>query len=262
MGLVEIAGIMFTPKFFPSLLFGVVFFVALTPTRAQDHGHCQSSPDSFVRHGLDQDNLSICLRDQRQLLFCDREPSERGVVCTRPGLSQQLRALTARSRTWSSQESALLSTYAAGLASDQLKVNRGFEIQTGRFGHLSLDPHHKASCWKAILKSAYKLSQSFPTVTFVLSDRIKNCKALEKGTDLMIRRKERVLKNLASFSTPLHSVFLTDESKFNHYLMGHMGLYVNVNRRGEIAKRLIDFRIGRDQIPHETSNGRIGGLSQ
>ncbi|MCB0365085.1 MAG: hypothetical protein H6624_10205 [Bdellovibrionaceae bacterium] len=245
----------------PSFLLYGLFFALFPPMGiSKEKERCQKSPEAFVSQGLSPDNLSVCWKNQTQLLFCDGEPVQKGFVCSRPSLPGQLRSMTTQEKIWPKKDRDLLAAYSAILPTDRLKVGHEFSIQTGQYGHLSFDPGKQSPCWKTILRSALSLHQNFPEITFVISDRIKNCKALKDGTALLVKRKDKVRKNLSGITTPLHSVFLTDTSKFNHYVMGQMGLYVNVNRRGEIAKRLIDFRIGRDQIPHETSSGRVGGL--
>ncbi|MCB0384445.1 MAG: hypothetical protein KDD43_03560, partial [Bdellovibrionales bacterium] len=167
----------------PSLLLYVLFFALFTPLGiSKEKERCQQSPEAFVNRGLNQDNMSICWKDQTKLLFCDGEPIQKGYVCSRPSLPQQLRSLSTNEQTWSKKDRNLIAAYAAILPTDRLKLGHEFSIQTGQYGHLSFDPGRKSPCWKTILRSAFNLHQNFPEITFVISDRIKNCKALKEGT--------------------------------------------------------------------------------
>lgn len=246
----------------PSLFFYILFFLLFTPLGiSKEPAQCLKTPEAYISKGLKTESLSVCRESaNNKVLFCQGEPTQTGFVCSRPSLPQQLKQTHLARRTWSQKERDMLAAYTSVLPNDRLKVTSNFSIQTGQYGHLSFSPSKKSPCWKTIVRSAYDLHRNFPNITFVLSDRIRNCKALKRGTDLMVRKKSQVLRNLNSFSTPLHSVYLTNESKFNHYVVGKMGLYVNVNQRGEMAKRLVEFKIGRNQIPHETRSGRIGGM--
>ena len=131
--------------------------------------------------------------------------------------------------------------------------DKGFFVQTGshkKYGHSTQRP----ACFEAILESAGILQLSFPKYNFVIDSSIKNCGQLVEDVYKLSQNRKLVQRNLDSFHSPLHSIYLTNQTKFNHYLMGHMGLYVNVNKSGEMSRRILELKIGKRVIPHEISD--------
>jgi hypothetical protein len=148
---------------------------------------------------------------------------------------------------------AVIATYLALLGWKSTILFRDkFSIQTGPYPQLSLGPAAlNTRCLITILSAAYRLHRVFHDYSFVVDSHIQNCQNLREGMRQIVADASRVKTNLASFDSPLHSVFFTNQTRFNHYVLGKMGLHINVNRNDEVRRRLIAFKIGRADIRHE-----------
>lgn len=134
-----------------------------------------------------------------------------------------------------------------------IRLKAHLKVQTGPYGKIHLtDQPTQAKCLKEVLQAAYLLETHFPKITFQIDGTIQSCKNLRDGVDKLVANKPRVKKNIGTFITPMHTIFLTTRTKFNHYVLGKMGLYINVDRSKEIKKRLVELRVSRSEIPHET----------
>ncbi|MCB0408136.1 MAG: hypothetical protein KDD34_08035 [Bdellovibrionales bacterium] len=163
-----------------------------------------------------------------------------------------LRFLT---RNSSKNKQSLLAYLALMDWDKKIQVKSEFLIQTGPYGKLQItDNPLNVRCLNEIMHSAYLLETHFPNVSFQIDGNINNCSSLNRGVEEMIKNKSRVAQNINKFNSPMHTVFLTTQTKFNHFLLGKMGLYINVNRSNEITHRLIEFRVGHSDIVHETKN--------
>lgn len=147
--------------------------------------------------------------------------------------------------------------------SENLPIVEGgrLSVQTGRYGQVVLGKKAlNGRCMSQIVKAAYTLHRHFPDYNFVIESHIQHCQNLQDGVRRLIAEKEVVKKNLKSFHSPLHSVFLTNRSRFNHYVLGEMGLHINVNQKDEIKRRLIDFEIAETAIPHQLKPRTVSRL--
>jgi hypothetical protein len=136
-----------------------------------------------------------------------------------------------------------------------IRVKSEMVIQTGPYGKLELsDKPLDVKCLSEIMQAAYLLETHFSNVTFQIDGDIKECKNLKSGVEDLVKNKSRVKTNIAKFHSPMHTIYLTTQTKFNHFLIGKMGLYINVNRSNEIPHRLIEFRVGKAEINHETKS--------
>lgn len=137
----------------------------------------------------------------------------------------------------------------------KIRVKTDFLVQTGPYGKIHItDKPTSVRCLKEIMHSAYLLETHFPEYSFQIDGDIKSCSNLKAGIVDLVTNKRRVKKNIAKFHSPMHTVYLTTQTKFNHFVVGKMGLYINVNRSNEIPKRLINFLVGTNQIAHETKS--------
>lgn len=128
--------------------------------------------------------------------------------------------------------------------------SKNFRLQVGPYQRLELS-RRPPKCLREILQVAEILKAEFPEFTFSVDGKIKNCKNLKNGVAQMLEHKDAVSRNILKFHSPLHTIYLTNKTKFNHRLLGHMGLYINIEREDEIKRRLISFEVGAAAIPHE-----------
>lgn len=161
-----------------------------------------------------------------------------------------------------SSKSRLLATYLHNTKLKKpLRIRKHFRIQTGKYSGVTLASNPLSGrCFSEVLKSAYLLQTELPEFNFEIDGEISRCSRLRKGVRDLVKNKAQVAQNLKHIHSPLHTIYLTTETKFNNHTLGKMGLYVNVERRGEIKSRLIDFHISQEQIRHE-KKPRLGGLS-
>jgi hypothetical protein len=154
----------------------------------------------------------------------------------------------------SNQRELMLDFYRRTGAGSKVLVRAPLRFQTGPYKRMFLtDSLFRTKCLKELVWSAEQLQSHFPQFSFQVDGRIQNCRNLEKGVQKIIANKSRVKSNVSRFHTPMHTIYLTNRTKFNHHQVGKMGLYVNVNKAREIQRRLIDFRVGVNDITHERS---------
>ncbi|NQZ00104.1 MAG: hypothetical protein HRT45_05475 [Bdellovibrionales bacterium] len=153
-----------------------------------------------------------------------------------------------------SKKEMVLDFYRRSGKGSKISVKAPLRFQTGPYKRLFLtDTLFRTKCLKELVWSAEQLNSHFPEFSFQLDGRIQNCKNLEKGVQRIIANKSKVRANVSRFHTPMHTIYLTNRTKFNHHQVGKMGLYVNVNKSREIQRRLVDFRVGVNDITHERS---------
>ena len=144
--------------------------------------------------------------------------------------------------------------YSEGIIIDPL-----LSIQTGQYPQVMVSPQAlNSKCMATIVQAAYKLHTYFSNYSFVIDSHIQNCNNLRDGIKQIVAERERVKKNLDKFNSPLHSVFLSNQSRFVSRELGKMGLHINVDRSGEMRKRLIDFEIS--GIPNDGPKTSLTGL--
>ncbi|MGE0762478.1 MAG: hypothetical protein AB7N80_04295 [Bdellovibrionales bacterium] len=145
--------------------------------------------------------------------------------------------------------------YSEGIIVDPL-----LSIQTGPYPQVMVSPQAlNSKCMTAIVQAAYKLHTFFQNYSFVVDSHIQSCQNLKDGIRQLIAQREKVQGNLNQFHSPLHSVFLTNRTRFVNKEIGQMGLHINVDREGEIRRRLIDFEVS--AIPTDSPRTRLSGLS-
>lgn len=140
-------------------------------------------------------------------------------------------------------EESTLCSRPTGAVCQRIPVidNPVFSIQTGKYAQITASRQAlNSKCMTTIVQAAYKLHAAFPDYNFVIDSHIHNCQNLSDGIKHLLADVSRVKRNLDRFHTPLHSVFLSNRSGFNNQDLGKMGLYINVDRDGEIARVLIN----------------------
>lgn len=137
----------------------------------------------------------------------------------------------------------VLATYLARMKFNKsIFIRPTLSIQTGRYPLVSVSKQAlNTKCMTAIVQAAYRLNSTFPDYNFVVDSHIHNCHNLREGIKELLVHQNRVRSNLKKFHSPLHSIYLTNETKYVSQELGKMGLYVNVDMDGEIRRRLIKF---------------------
>ena len=151
-------------------------------------------------------------------------------------------------QTSSSFKSLLLAT-----STDLMKlkkpvaVGEKFRLQTGPYSRLTLNKAPlTVKCLEEILFAGQILQREFSGFNFEIDGKVTGCKNLREGASLLVKNKKQVVKNLKLIHSPMHTIYLTDKSKFNNDTLGEMGLYVNVNKKNEVKNRLVDFTISKE----------------
>ncbi len=128
-----------------------------------------------------------------------------------------------------------------------VQVSSRLRLQTGPYSRLTLSKSPlTVKCLEDILFAGQILQREFQDFNFEVDSKITQCKNLRDGASLLVKNKKQVIKNLKLIHSPMHTIYLTDKSKFNNDTLGEMGLYVNVNKKNEIKKRLVDFTINKE----------------
>jgi hypothetical protein len=236
----------------------------MTANGAWASGTCSSSIKKMPLNG----NVYACDADAEAMEFCSykrasgckkvdfssAEDRLRDQISSHSGYAGR-KVLRSLQRQDNTKKRALLAFIDLVDWRKNIRVKSDFVIQTGPYGKLQLSEKiFDVRCLSEIMQAAYLLETHFPKISFEIDGGIKECKNLNSGVAQLIENKSRVKQNIAKFHSPMHTVFLTTQTKFNNFLMGKMGLYVNVNRSGEIPNRLIEFRVGEAEINHETTS--------
>lgn len=132
-----------------------------------------------------------------------------------------------------------LATYLSVLNwTGPIRMKKNLRFQTGPYETLELGSTGP-SCLPEILEAARILETHFARYSFSIDGRIKNCRSLKRGVNALLLAKNKVQQRLNKFFSPLHTVYLTVESKFNHQELGAIGLYINVDKPNEIQRQLL-----------------------
>lgn len=206
---------------------------------------------------LATDDMKFCTSSKRgcyKVDFSSAEKNLRSKLKNQPGYANR-KALRFLKRTSGKAKGVLLGYMDLMKWDKKVRVKTHFLVQTGPYGKVHItDKPTSVRCLTEIMHSAYLLETHFSEYSFQIDGDIRSCRNLKSGVEDLVNNKHRVKKNIAKFHSPMHTVYLTTQTKFNHFLVGKMGLYINVNRSNEIPKRLIKFRVGTSQIAHETKS--------
>lgn len=220
-------------------------------------GKMQKSSNSVYACNVASDSMKFCSSSQSG---CYKMDFENGEQILKSQLKKQSgyanrKALRFLKRGTDTNKSVLLGYLDLMKWNKKIRVKSHFLVQTGPYGKIHItDRPTSVKCLSEIMHSAYLLEAHFPNISFQIDGNIKKCSNLKSGVLELVNSKGRVKSNIAKFYSPMHTVYLTTETKFNHFVVGKMGLYINVNRSNEIPSRLIEFRVGKTQIAHETKS--------
>lgn len=219
---------------------------------------CTSSPTDFFRTNRNLTAIFIC-QSSDQFELCSARDANRNKDCEEIRLNEAMQNLGNRAKILGSTSDAasraflkdqsipkrvFASFWSLLKVKAQFFVKPNLEIQTGPYPQVSTSLEAlNSKCMATIVQSAYRLHREFPNYTFVVNSHIQNCENLKEGVKQLIAEKSRVMKNVDHFNSPLHSIYLTNTTKFIDNEIGKMGLYVDVNRPREIQRRLIDFDV-------------------
>lgn len=246
-------------------LYGAIIFtlgVSLGPVSAQAKACYWSPKEAVSQFG---NKVYACNLASTEMRFCGKKKSgcysikfQQAEKAIRKKLKSQggygaRKVLRYLQRNSLGEKSTLLSYLDLMKWRKPIRLKPQFKVQTGPYGKIHLtDRPTRIKCLKELLHAAYLLETHFPKITFQVDGGIKSCRNLQRGVEKLVVNKSRVRKNIGAFITPMHTIFLTTRTKFNHFVLGKMGLYINVNRSREIKQRLIENRVSRSDILHET----------
>lgn len=206
-----------------------------------------------------------CGLNDESPLFCGS--SDENPNCEKLDISGQMKkvkkALNGSNSALNENQIRIVATFLELMDWDK-QIVRGkdrFYLQTGPYRQLQLGAK-STPCVFEIMQTAQLLQENFSEFSFYLDGRIRSCEHLRQGMKEILAAKDKVKKNISRFHTPMHTIYFTNQTKFNHDDVGHMGLYINIEKENEIQKRLILFEVGESSIVHERENMHMGGFSK
>lgn len=210
---------------------------------------CYKSPLKYLNRGHSPRSMHLCDWDGITR-FCTQNSTK--YSCQRLSLESSLKKVNGL-RVISSDDREVLATFMSLMRwQGPITENDRFLIKTGRYQRISLSVQRSQSpCYKEVLQTALLLQTNFPDFNFSIDGQVTDCDALTEGVEQMVLHPSQVKSTIRRFHSPLHTVFFTNRTRFNHFMMQEMGLHLNANDGDEIKARLIENRIGLSDIPHE-----------
>lgn len=248
-------------KYWGSTILGLIVLLAGAKSA---HAGCSRAIDEVQSSGkpvyaceLASEDMEFCSSSRSGcylLNFASAEKKLKSKIKSQSGYANR-KALRFLKRASEKNKGVLLGYLDLMKWNKKIRVKTDFLVQTGPYGKIHItDKPTSVRCLREIMHSAYLLETHFPEYSFQIDGDIRSCRNLKSGVEDLVNSKSRVKRNIAKFHSPMHTVYLTTQTKFNHFLVGKMGLYINVNRSNEIPKRLIKFRVGANHIAHETKS--------
>lgn len=234
------------------------------------HSLCSSNPETLFAKALLNSDIYLCESETESEICTSNEKAQ----CRKVDLMSGFRLLSSSEKVLSSTQTPSAQRFlksqspkkmflASYLSSMNFRgnylIDQKLSLQVGRYplASVSLEALN-SKCMATIVQTAYKLHKYFPDYNFVVDSTIQNCENLNAGIRRLVAERDRVKRNLNQFHSPLHSVYLTSRTMFVQKELGSLGLHINVNRSGEIERRLINFEIS--AVPTDGPPLQLSGL--